>query len=56
MFKINYKKNQNDVNYLVLVSLMLTLNIFYIFFIHVSIINFEHVFVGWDTFYTKFAY
>ena len=32
----------------VLVSLLLTLNIFHTLFYSVSIVNFEHVIVGWE--------
>ena len=44
MFKVNNKDNQNDNNGVVLVSLLLTLNIFHSFYVS---INFEQVNGGW---------
>ena len=46
MLKVN-KKHQNDVSDLVLVSLLLTLNIFYPF-LNVFNVDFEQVFVCWN--------
>ena len=44
MFKVNNKDNQNDNNGVVLVSLLLTLNIFHSFYVS---INFKQVNGGW---------
>ena len=40
-------RHKNNANGVVLVSLLLTLNIFHIRF-GVSIVNFEHVIAGWE--------
>ena len=47
MSKVNKKKHQNDVNDVVMVFLLLTLNIFDTF-LSDSIIDFEQVNVSWE--------
>ena len=48
MFKVNNKKHQNDVIGVVLVSLLLTLNIFHAFFLQCFIVDFEQVNACWE--------
>ena len=48
MFKVDYKKKQNDATGVVLVTLLLTLNV------SVSLVNFYQVNAGWAKVLTGF--
>ena len=52
MFKVNNKDTRTTPG-VVLVSLLLTLNIFHTLFFSVSIVNFEHLNADWDALLLK---
>ena len=52
MFKVNNKDTRTTPG-VILVSLLLTLNIFHTLFFSVSIVNFEHLNADWDALLLK---
>ena len=52
MFKVNNKDTRTTPG-VILVSLLLTLNIFHTLFFSVSVVNFEHLNADWDALLLK---